>query len=602
MPVIELWIQIENHAWDVCPANFDRMMGMPVNPSPGPPVTLTSPVTGASTSRTMYKPLTGDALILRRYTANWAAPDDRKVNPWDLNEPDPTDSGTMGTIPGATIECSVGDEVLVHFRNMDMRTDPNTGALLPCASRAHSLHPHGITFTPQYDGAFPLSPPDTTQPIPPAQAAAWTCVGVSGFKKGDRVPAPTTPIALGQFAAAGTFDYHWKTFDWPATAGVWLYHDHSICSDQNVNQGAIGALVIHNPADPEDVIVGPADLPHGLPNGSPLNRICFPIPRPFPVLPGALTNLVSTGEASMEQPEGGQAEPERFIGMGDVQLHLDNELRNVIEFCLNFFVNPPANAQYLQLYHELDGIGMCINGRKYMGNTPTVIGGAATKMRFGLIGMGSDFHVFHLHGNRWIIPGPDGTNLGAIQGSIQDRAVSQFEDSRTFGPANSFSFTIHQGSFFGTSLEGHIGEWHMHCHVLAHMNDGMMGSLLIINGGELFFGLPSGLPCPPPPAAGGGGTTHPVTIEDDPQLGGKFAPSTLSIQVGDTVLWTNAGSSHTVTSNPGALSCAPPSMESFNSGIIGNGATFSHKFTMAGTFAYHCEIHGCGMSGTIVVS
>ena len=50
-----------------------------------------------------------DALILRRYTANWAAPDDRKVNPWDINELDPTDNGTMGTIPGPVIECSVGD-------------------------------------------------------------------------------------------------------------------------------------------------------------------------------------------------------------------------------------------------------------------------------------------------------------------------------------------------------------------------------------------------------------------------------------------------------------------------------------------------------------
>ena len=33
-----------------------------------------------------------DALILRRYIANWEIPDDRKVNPWDINEPDPTDA------------------------------------------------------------------------------------------------------------------------------------------------------------------------------------------------------------------------------------------------------------------------------------------------------------------------------------------------------------------------------------------------------------------------------------------------------------------------------------------------------------------------------
>jgi plastocyanin/FtsP/CotA-like multicopper oxidase with cupredoxin domain len=592
MALVELWIQIENHAWDVCPANFDRMMGTAVNPSPGPPVTLTSPVTGVSTSRTMYKPLTGDALILRRYTANWGAPDDRKVNPWDLNEPDPTDGGTMGTIPGATIECSVGDEVIVHFRNMDVRTDPNTGDLLAAASRAHSLHPHGITFPPQYDGAFPLSPPDTTQPVPAAEAAAWSSVGVSGFRKGDRVPGPT---ALGQ--PGGTFDYHWSTFGWPTTGGVWLYHDHSICADQNVNQGAIGALVIHNPADPEDVIVGPPDLPDGLPNGTLFRRFCIPIPRPFPLLPGALTNLVGMTEAGAAEPADEEAEPERLIRMGEAHLRLDRELENVIELCLNFLIDPPANAQYIQLFHELDGVGMCINGRKYMGNTPTVIGGANTKMRFGVIGMGSDFHVFHLHGNRWIIPGPDGTDLGTIQNSPEVRAVSQFEDSRTFGPANSFSFTIPQGTFFGASPAGAIGEWHMHCHVLAHMFDGMMGSLLIIKGGELFFGLPSGMACPPPP-----GPAQGIDI-----INFTFSPATKNIAVGDTVVWTNKdGVNHSVTSNPGPSNCTPPSMEVFDSGGTTNpilpGKTFGHTFNMAGTFAYHCEFHGCGMSGTITVS
>jgi len=40
-----------------------------------------------------------------------------------------------------------------------------------------------------------------------------------------------------------------------------------------------------------------------------------------------------------------------------------------------------------------------------------------------------------------------------------------------------------------------LGEWHMHCHVLGHMMEGIMGSLLIIQGGELALGLPSGEPC-----------------------------------------------------------------------------------------------------------
>jgi len=86
MATVEFWIQIENHAWDVAPNNVDRMTGQTMQAIAGgaPPVTRTliSPETGVTQTRTMYKPLTEDALILRRYTPNWAAPDDRKINPW----------------------------------------------------------------------------------------------------------------------------------------------------------------------------------------------------------------------------------------------------------------------------------------------------------------------------------------------------------------------------------------------------------------------------------------------------------------------------------------------------------------------------------------
>src|SRR6476661_9443531 len=151
--------------------------------------------------------------------------------------------------------------------------------------------------------------------------------------------------------------------------------------------------------------------------------------------------------------------------------------------------------------------------RKYLGNTPTLVAGANTRMRFGLVAMGNadGFHTFHLHGHRWIIPGPDGTGPDAIQGSAQIRPVSQFEDTRTFGPANSFAFTIEPNSFMRS--EPPLGEWHMHCHVLTHMMDGMMGSLLKVAPGALALALPSGTPCPT-------GTTTPPGPRRDHQGGG----------------------------------------------------------------------------------
>src|SRR5262249_50755099 len=81
----------------------------------------------------------------------------------------------------------------------------------------------------------------------------------------------------------------WETIGWPTTAGVWLYHDHSICDMENVRAGAIGIIVIHNADDPGDVISPP--LPGDSPIGSPVTLRCRPSPSDLPVLPHDLLQL-----------------------------------------------------------------------------------------------------------------------------------------------------------------------------------------------------------------------------------------------------------------------------------------------------------------------
>jgi plastocyanin len=74
-----------------------------------------------------------------------------------------------------------------------------------------------------------------------------------------------------------------------------------------------------------------------------------------------------------------------------------------------------------------------------------------------------------------------------------------------------------------------------------------------------------------------------------------FTPQTVNLQTGDTVTWTNAGGGHNVVADDG----------SFSNAVSGSAWSFSHTFAAAGTFGYHCSVHGSpggGMFGTIVVA
>ncbi|HEV8490094.1 MAG TPA: cupredoxin family copper-binding protein [Candidatus Limnocylindrales bacterium] len=70
-----------------------------------------------------------------------------------------------------------------------------------------------------------------------------------------------------------------------------------------------------------------------------------------------------------------------------------------------------------------------------------------------------------------------------------------------------------------------------------------------------------------------------------------FDPATVTVDVGDSVTWTNNDSvGHTATADGG----------SFDTGSIGGGQSDSVTFTAAGSFPYHCTIHP-QMTGTVVV-
>jgi plastocyanin len=68
--------------------------------------------------------------------------------------------------------------------------------------------------------------------------------------------------------------------------------------------------------------------------------------------------------------------------------------------------------------------------------------------------------------------------------------------------------------------------------------------------------------------------------------------NTTTIHVGDTVHWIWQASPHSTTADGGA----------WDSGVNNQGHTFDFTFNQAGSFPYHCTVHGLVMNGTVVVN
>ena len=77
-----------------------------------------------------------------------------------------------------------------------------------------------------------------------------------------------------------------------------------------------------------------------------------------------------------------------------------------------------------------------------------------------------------------------------------------------------------------------------------------------------------------------------------------FIPDSLTIQAGDTVIWTNTQGTHNVN---GTQDAYPNNPESFFT-EVGAGWTYSFVFTVPGIYNYHCDPHkSLGMKGKVVV-
>jgi plastocyanin len=126
-----------------------------------------------------------------------------------------------------------------------------------------------------------------------------------------------------------------------------------------------------------------------------------------------------------------------------------------------------------------------------------------------------------------------------------------------------------------------------------------IGGLLLVAatlggcGGSSSYTSPISPTPTPTPTPNPGGASVTITIVG---MNGNlsYSPNPATVQVGQTVAWFNADSlAHTATADAGA----------FDTGTLNAGATSSPiAMTTAGSFTYHCAIHGFAMTGTLTVT
>lgn len=150
---VEYWIKAEPTAWSIVPTGRDEMMNRKI--------------------RTRYK---YTAWTYRPYSRNFGSP------------------LAAGSIPGPLLEVEEGQTLVVNFRNQ--------------TSAPVTMHPHGIHYAEEMDGAY---------------KGAFTDPG--GF------------VQPGQ-----EFQYRW--FAQEGTAGAWTYHDHGPMDPIPLYKGLFGPLII----------------------------------------------------------------------------------------------------------------------------------------------------------------------------------------------------------------------------------------------------------------------------------------------------------------------------------------------------------------------
>jgi plastocyanin len=376
---------------------------------------------------------TVDALIYREYLdEHYTIPNTAKIVDSDVNEPP-----WYRRVPGSVLYAEPGEHLRIHVLN----ADPDD---------CHSLHVHGVRYGIDSDGAWPF--------------------GVS-TRHGQR---------SDEIQPGGSWTYEFDITN--ETIGAWAFHDHVRMVQANVNRGLFGGLIVRDPAAPRAL-----DVPifvHALQAPATLDSFESPLLRKATPKQTYAHTFTSQGLVAYHCKIHGPTmsgtvavDPAAPAGDRAVDI-LDNS------FSPQAVAVRPGNKVVWTLAQNFDHIVLapgggaltyCLNGRAYVGNTPTIEADSGERLRWYVfnLDLGSTWHNFHPHSARWSLPTPGGAadvhGLSPVEAFTIDTMVPEplrlpceLGELQCDPPADACLVRVK-------------GDFLFHCHIEEHMMAGLGG-------------------------------------------------------------------------------------------------------------------------------
>jgi FtsP/CotA-like multicopper oxidase with cupredoxin domain len=375
---------------------------------------------------------TFDAVVYRRYhDAAYTTPVTDKLVAADVNEP-----SWDRRVPGCVLFAEVGDELSIHVRNSD--------------AECHSFHVHGLEYGIDSDGAWPLG------------------VRAADGRRSD------------QILPGESWTYRYRVGE--ESVGVWAFHDHYRSVQRWTNRGLFGMLVVRDPGAEECAHEIPL-IVHQLSGDVALDGF------ESPTLSAGQSYAHTFGTTQTNYPY--HCAIHGTTMAGNVQVTAGAPAAATVVIIDNAFTPPNISVapggivtwfnsgthEHIVFAAGGGSAAFCLNGRSYVGNSPTIAANAGQRLRWYLLSLDLDsvWHNVHTHAAPWRLPTPPGGSidvhpLSPTEGFTIDTVVPSpvwfmpdaLEDLQESHPPEACHVTVK-------------GDFLFHCHIEEHMMQGLAG-------------------------------------------------------------------------------------------------------------------------------